>query len=67
MCNMVCPHGAMKTIMSQEKAFKCTLMCGKEEMPTCVFACDRGALFFDDLRTQNNQKRRAKLRGYPKK
>ena len=67
MCNMVCPHGAMKTIMSQEKAFKCTLMCGKEEMPTCVFACDRGALFFDDLRAQNNQKRRAKLRRYPKK
>ena len=43
------------------------LMCGKEEMPTCVFACDRGALFFDDLRAQNNQKRRAKLRRYPKK
>lgn len=67
MCNMVCPHGAMKTIMSQEKAFKCTLMCGKEEMPTCVFACDRGALFFDDVRAQNKQKRRAKLRGYPQK
>ena len=36
MCNMVCPHGAMKTLMSQEKAFKCTLMCGtKSSPPAC--------------------------------
>ncbi len=67
MCNMVCPHGAMKTVMSQEKAFKCTLMCGKEEIPTCVFACDRGALFFEEVRANNSKKRREKLRGYVKK
>ena len=67
MCNMVCPHGAMKTIMSREKAFKCTLMCGKLETPTCVYACDRGALFFEDLRMHNNGIRRKKIKELPKK
>ncbi|MCP4714289.1 MAG: hypothetical protein GY868_04155 [Deltaproteobacteria bacterium] len=67
MCNMVCPHGGMKTIMSQEKAYKCTLLCGKLETPTCVFACDRKALFFDELKESNSQKRRAKLKEYPRR
>jgi carbon-monoxide dehydrogenase iron sulfur subunit len=67
MCNMVCPHGAIKTVMSQEKAFKCTMLCGKQEIPTCVFACDRGALFFEDMREHNNQTRRARLKEMPRK
>jgi len=65
MCNMVCPHAAMKTIMSQEKAFKCTLMCGKMETPSCVNACDRGALFFEDLRAHNSRMRKARMERLP--
>jgi carbon-monoxide dehydrogenase iron sulfur subunit len=67
MCNMVCPHGAMKTIMSQEKAFKCTLMCGTKTQPTCVLACDRGALFFEEVSAHNKTIRRAKLKELPRK
>lgn len=67
MCNMVCPHGSMKTVMSKEKAFKCTLMCGKTELPTCVFACDRGALYFEELRAHNNKIRRNKIKELPHK
>ena len=67
MCNMVCPHGAMKTIMSQEKAFKCTLMCGTKTQPTCVLSCDRGALFFEEVSQHNKKIRRAKLKELPRK
>ena len=67
MCNMVCPNGAMKTIMSLEKAFKCTLMCGEKQIPTCVASCDRNALIFDDLRAHNNAVRRKKIKEIPHK
>lgn len=67
MCNMVCPHGAMKTIMSQEKAFKCTLQCGVKKEPACALACDRGALFFEDCGLHNKRKRREKIKELPRK
>jgi len=65
MCNMVCPHGAIKTIM--EKAFKCTLICGESEDPPCVTVCDRNALFFDDFIETAKRRRRKKIKGLIKK
>jgi Fe-S-cluster-containing hydrogenase component 2 len=64
---MVCPHGAVKTIMSQEKAFKCTLQCGVKKEPACVLACDRGALTFEEVPMQNKKRRRAKIKELPRK
>ena len=44
MCSMVCPHGAMKTIMIQEKAFKCTLLCVRcQTIPLRGFALTPGS------------------------
>ena len=67
MCNMVCPHGAIKTVMSMEKAFKCTLICGEGEDPPCVSVCDKGALFFDDFVNTVKRRRNRKIRGLIKK
>jgi Fe-S-cluster-containing dehydrogenase component len=57
----------MKTIMSLEKAFKCTLMCGEKQIPTCVVSCDRDALVFEDLRAHKNAIRRKKIKEIPHK
>ena len=62
MCNMVCPHGAIKTVMSLEKAFKCTLICGEKDNPPCVAVCDREALFFDDFSTTVKKRRNRKIK-----
>ncbi len=67
MCNMVCPHGAIKTVMSLEKAFKCTLICGEKDNPPCVAVCDREALFFDDFNTTVKKRRNRKIRGLIKR
>ncbi len=67
MCNMVCPHGAIKTVMSMEKAFKCTLVCGMEDDPPCVTSCTRGALFFDDFISTIKRRRNRKIKGFIKK
>ncbi len=67
MCNMVCPHGAIKTVMSMEKAFKCTLVCGEEDDPPCVTSCTRDALFFDDFVNTVKKRRNRKIKGLIKK
>jgi len=67
MCNMVCPHGAIKTVMGLEKAFKCTLICGGGDAPACVVACDRGALQFDDFSTTVKKRRARKIQGILRK
>jgi len=67
MCNMVCAHGAIKTIMSQEKAYKCVLQCGDMEVPACVSACDRGGLCFEDINTRNKRIRRERIKELPRK
>jgi Fe-S-cluster-containing hydrogenase component 2 len=64
---MVCPHGAIKTVMSLEKAFKCTLICGEKDNPPCVAVCDREALFFDDFSTTVKKRRNRKIRGLIKR
>jgi len=67
MCNMVCPHGAIKTVMSMEKAYKCSLVCGKNGDPACATACSREALYFDDFSATVKKRRNRKIRGLIKR
>jgi Fe-S-cluster-containing hydrogenase component 2 len=64
---MVCPHGAIKTVMGLEKAFKCTLVCGGKDNPPCVASCDREALYFGDFVKTVKKRRDRKIKGILRK
>lgn len=59
MCGMVCPWGAPLPLYRQKKILKCSLTCGGNR-PPCIAACDRNALFLEEI--QHKLKSRRKLR-----
>ena len=56
-CLLVCPYGALSYDEDEKRVTKCNL-CLEEDTPSCVKACQSGALVFQELNTFTQGKRK---------